>query len=344
MYKDNICDVPGVKVGHVTIEEGEIRTGLTVIMPPGKNIFESKYLAACHIINGFGKSTGLMQVEEMGTLETPIVLTNTFAVGEAYTGLVQYMLSVSDDTGNGAPTVNPVVMECNDGVINDIRKIRIRPIHVLEAIGNAGTNFEEGSVGAGRGMMCYGLKGGIGSASETVRLGGRDYNIGILLNSNFGSISDLTLYGDRIGERISGEETEDKGSVVVVLATDLPVSERQIKRMLKRVQNGIARTGSFTGSGSGDVCIGFTTANRVERKVPEYTVEVLNEKYLNVIFKTVVEITERAILKSLLLSETTPGVKRKVYGLRDAMEEKGIRNDKADELVRLYQERLEYLL
>ncbi|MFB0918586.1 MAG: P1 family peptidase [Clostridiaceae bacterium] len=334
---DNICDVQGVKVGHVTVTEKGSNTGVTAIIPPGGNLFDDKLLGACHVINGYGKSAGLIQVEEMGTVETPILMTNTLAVGNAMTGLIEYMLKISPDIGTNAGTVNPIVLECNDGYINDIREIAITSEHVEKAIEAAKEDFSQGSVGAGKGMRAYGLKGGIGSASESVIIEGNRYTIGIILNSNFGSLSDLLIYGESVGEMITESEkntdvTEDKGSLVAVLATDLPISSRQLKRVLKRVQNGIARTGSYTGSGSGDICVGFTTANRINRKRKINNHSFLSDDVLNAAFKATVLATERAVLKSMVAAETTEGINGTVKSLEDKLKELGLKSKALESL------------
>jgi len=167
---NSITDVKGVKVGHKTLNNGNIKTGVTAVVPHEGNIFKEKLIAACHVINGFGKSTGLVQIEELGTLETPIILTNTLSVGTAHEALVRYMLENNDDIGDTTGTVNPVICECNDGEINDIRGLHVKKEDVFDAIKSADVEFEEGNVGAGTGMICYDLKGGIGSSSRVIEL------------------------------------------------------------------------------------------------------------------------------------------------------------------------------
>ena len=261
---NSITDVKGVKVGHITLKDGNINTGVTAILPHEGNIFKDKLLAACHVINGFGKSAGLVQVEELGTIETPIILTNTLSVGTAHEALVRYMLKNNDDIGDTTGTVNPIICECNDGGINDIRGLHIKQEHIYEAIDNCDIEFVEGNVGAGTGMMCYGLKGGIGSSSRIIELGDTEYTLGVLVLSNFGSLEDFVLNGEHLGPKLVDkikeiEIIEDKGSIITILATDIPLSTRQLKRVIKRVHPGIARTGSYTGNGSGEVVIGFST-------------------------------------------------------------------------------------
>lgn len=323
--KNAITDVPGVSIGHFTIDNESIKTGVTAVMPHNGNIFKEKLVAACHVINGFGKSTGLLQIEELGTIETPIILTNTLSVGTAYETLVEYMMASNEDIGLSTSTVNPVVCECNDGELNDIRGLHIKPAHVFEALNNCSEDFLEGNVGAGTGMICYGLKGGIGSSSRIIELGEKKYTIGILVLSNFGSLEDFVLKGNHIGPKIkslinSHQDFEDKGSIICILATDLPLSSRQMKRVIKRMHPGISRTGSYTGSSSGEICIGFSTANVIKHYEDEEIIDIkmINENKINVVFKATVEATEEAIINSLICSSNAIGRdKKKVYSLVD---------------------------
>ncbi|MBQ7046689.1 MAG: P1 family peptidase [Oscillospiraceae bacterium] len=308
--RNAITDVKGVKVGHVTLKEGDARTGVTAILPHEGNIFKEKVVAATHVINGFGKSIGTVQIDELGTIETPIVLTNTLSVGTAATALVKYMLEQNEDIGDTTGTVNPVVCECNDGNLNCIRKLFIKEEHVFEALKNASEYFEEGDVGGGTGMMCYGLKGGIGTASRIVELDGEEYTIGVLVMSNFGATDRLIVDGDKLGKRIKDKwAEEDKGSIIIILATDIPVNERQLKRLCKRVPAGLARTGSYYGNGSGDVVYAFTTANKVKHYEEKAIVETktLHEDKINSLFIAVTEGVEEAVISSLLHAETVTG-------------------------------------
>lgn len=324
---NSITDVKGIKVGHITLKDGNINTGVTAILPHEGNIFKDKLLAACHVINGFGKSTGLVQVEELGTIETPIILTNTLSVGTAHEALVRYMLKNNDDIGDTTGTVNPIICECNDGGINDIRGLHIKQEHIYEAIDNCDIEFVEGNVGAGTGMMCYGLKGGIGSSSRIIELGDTEYTLGVLVLSNFGSLEDFVLNGEHLGPKLVDkikeiEIIEDKGSIITILATDIPLSSRQLKRVIKRVHPGIARTGSYTGNGSGEVVIGFSTANIVKHYEEEDIVDlkVISENKINKVFKATVEATEEAILNSLICS--TSAIRRngkKVFSLNELL-------------------------
>ncbi len=321
--KNLITDVPGVKVGHCTLQNGSVQTGVTSILPHGGNCFREKCPAAAHVINGFGKSAGLVQVQELGTLETPILLTNTLSVGTAMTALVRRMLAENPDIGVTTGTVNPVVMECNDGHLSDIRGLHIAEEHAFAALDAADADFEEGAVGAGTGMCCYGLKGGIGSASRLVTLDGKTYVLGALVLSNFGALGDLMIAGEPIGREIrakqAAEQQPDRGSIIAVLATDLPLSHRQLSRIARRAQNGIARTGTITGNGSGEIVLAFSTANRVphDPESPTLAVEILHEDYMDHAFRAAVEAVEESIVSSLLHAKTNGETAKKIRALSE---------------------------
>lgn len=308
---NNICDVSGVKVGHSTLEEGPFHTGVTAILPHEGNMFREKVVGAQFAFNGFGKSIGLMQIEELGSIETPILLTATLNVTKVADGLVDYMLEQNPDICVSTSTVNPIVMECNDASISDLRKKPLDYKNVIEAINNAKSDFLEGNVGAGCGMKCHGFKGGIGSSSRIVKVGDKSFTIGILVNSNFGSSNgkDLIIKGRHMGDLIKDynlKAEEDKGSIVVVLATDAPLDSRQLKRLLKRTEIGIGRTGSYAGNGSGDVMVGFSTAQIIKHYEENVTVPFtrFTEDYINMLFKATVEATEEAVLNSMLHSSS----------------------------------------
>ena len=304
--RNQITDVPGVRVGHVTLSQGAVQTGVTAVIPGAGSAFRSKFPAAVHVINGFGKSIGLMQIAELGTLETPILLTNTFSVPACAEGLLSYMLFSHPEIGRSASTVNPVVMECNDGPLNDIRARNVRPEHALQALADASEDFAEGAVGAGRGMTCYGWKGGIGSASRRVTLGEKCYTVGALLLTNFGETGDLRLGNRRLED--ASVQQEDKGSCIILLATDAPLSSRQLARCTRRAQNGLARTGSFTGTGSGDIALMFSTANRIPYDAEaELSVTLFPEGKLNGIFRAVTECVEESVISSLEHAEGVTG-------------------------------------
>ena len=318
-----ITDVPGVKVGHVTVRDGaDINTGVTAILPHEGNIFQDKVMAASCIINGFGKTMGLVQVEELGTIETPIVMTNTLSIGTAANALIKYMLQQNEDIGVKTGTVNPLVCECNDGTLNDIRGLHVTEDHVFQALANCGEEFEEGVVGSGTGMCCLGLKGGIGSASRIVKLDDQEYTVGALVMSNFGGAGRLMIEGRHMGQEIKDklEAQQDKGSIIMLIATDIPLSERQLKRVARRAGVGLARTGSYYGNGSGDIAIAFTTANRVPHysKTAVMDMKMISDNKIDGVFDATAEAVEEAIISSLYHAETTTGRAGKVkYGLRD---------------------------
>ena len=324
---DKISDVPGVTVGHCTLADGEVQTGVTALLPHQGDIFHDKVMAASHVINGFGKTTGLVQIDELGTLETPILFTNTLSVGTVETALVKYMLNKNPDICETTGSVNPVVCECNDGGLNDIRGLHVTEENALAALADCRADFAEGAVGAGRGMRCHGLKGGIGSASRVVELDGKQYTIGALVLSNHAVFDDLVVAGTPIQSLLEAHipPHEDKGSIITVLATDIPLSERQLRRLCHRALVGLSRTGSFCGNGSGEIVIAFTTANRV----PHYSEKailpmgMLHDDAINPLFRAVAECVEESVLSSLLHAETVTGYHgRTVRCLSDLLDEK----------------------
>lgn len=307
--RNNICDVEGVLVGHSTVETDNIHTGITAILPHNKNMFKEKVVAAAYSYNGFGKSMGLVQIEELGTVETPILLTNTLNIGKVSDGLISYMIKDNPEIGVTTGTVNPIVMECNDGSINEIQLRVLNENNVLEAINNSKDDFKQGNIGGGTGMKCHGFKGGIGSSSRVVTINNKEYTVGVLVNSNFGSSNgkDLIFKGRYLGELIKNynlKQEEDKGSIIVVVATDAPLDSRQLKRIAKRAELGIGRTGSYAGNGSGDIILAFSTANKVlhynDSAIDNIT--RFSDSYINQIFKATVEATEEAVLNSMLYS------------------------------------------
>lgn len=320
-----ITDVEGVKVGHSTIDSDAAKTGVTAVLPHTGNLFKEKVPAACHVINGFGKTAGLVQINEMGTIETPIILTNTLSVGTAFDAVVEYMLERNSDIGLEAPTVNPLICECNDGYLNDVRGRHVKAENIYEAIAVCRSEFFEGNAGAGTGMSCYELKGGIGSASRIISIGGNDFTVGTLVLTNFGVLGDLSINGAAIGSkleelgsrtwagpvqnRISKPEARDKGSVIILVATDIPLSERQLGRITRRSTNGLARTGSYMGSGSGEICIAFSTKNRVSVELKDCILQTssFNEAYMDDVFRAVVESVEEAVLNSMVCAAGMTG-------------------------------------
>ena len=332
---NKITDVKGLKVASVTIQDNEINTGVTAILPHEGNIFRSKVVAGASVLNGFGKSLGIVQLKELGNIETPIIMTNTLSVGETATALTKYCLEQNEDIGVSTGTVNPLVTECNDGRLNDIRGFHVREEHVREALRLAeegSPDFEEGAVGAGTGMCCLGFKGGIGSASRLVELDGSEYTIGALVLSNFGEEGNLVIGGrhygsellpkvkERLESDIDGSLAKDKGSIIMLIATDIPMSPSQLERVANRAAIALGRTGSYMGNGSGDIAIAFSTANRMPHYSDEKFVEMkaIHEDAIDKVFEPAVEALEESIISSLYHAKTTLGVRGKlVYGLRE---------------------------
>lgn len=305
-----ITDVSGVKVGHVTlIEEEDVRTGVTAIFPHVGNLFQEKVPAGIAVGNGFGKPTGFTQVNELGEIETPIILTNTLAVPRAAESIIDWTLA---QKGNeNVRSVNPVVGETNDGVLNNIRKMAVLKEHVSQAIDSASSGpVAEGCVGAGTGTVCFGWKGGMGTSSRLLpplgKLGG--YRVGALVQTNFGGV--LQMDGIPVGKKLGQYYLKDvldndsaDGSIMIVIATDAPLSDRNLKRLAKRGLTGLARTGASMSNGSGDYVIAFSTAEEVRRtaerrnKVWAYP-EVPND-LMSPLFQAAIEVTEEAIYNSL---------------------------------------------
>lgn len=310
-----ITDVPGVEVGHISIIEGaNIRTGVTAILPYSGNIFQAKVPAAIHVANGFGKLAGFTQVEELGNIETPIILTNTLSVPAAADALIDYTFSFEEN--NNVRSVNPVVGETNDGYLNDIRGRHVQKTHVLEAISQAKSGpVEEGCVGAGTGTICFGFKGGIGTSSRILpkSLGG--YIVGVLVQSNFGGVLEIDgiPVGKELGQYYLSRQIEDKadGSCMIVIMTDAPLTSRNLKRLAKRAMLGLGKTGGITSNGSGDYVIAVSTAQSL--RIPYQSdsslseMEVLRNDQMSPLFMAVNEATEEAILNSLFTATTTKG-------------------------------------
>jgi D-aminopeptidase len=310
-----ITDVAPVRVGHQTVVEGEsVRTGVTVIVPHPGNLFRDKVPAAVAVINGFGKLTGVTQVRELGSLETPIALTGTLNVWRVADAIASWTL---EQPGNeDVLSVNPVAGECNDGYLSDIRRRPVTAEHVRAALAAAASGpVAEGSVGAGTGTRALGWKGGIGTASRRLppELGG--FTVGVLVQTNFGGI--LTIAGVPVGVELGRYSFRDvvekeEGSCMIVVATDAPVDARQLERMASRTAMGLARTGSFAANGSGDFAIAFTTHPELriahESRAPRSS-PVLGDDGLSPLFLAVVEATEEAVLNSLFTATTVTGFK-----------------------------------
>ncbi len=310
-----ITDVAGVKVGQVTLIEGtEVRTGVTAVLPHGGNIFQEKVPAAVYIANGFGKLTGTPQVEELGNLETPVVLTNTLSVPTAADALVDFILALPGN--ENVRSVNPVVGETNDGWLNDIRGRHVKKEHVLEAIRKAAEGpVEEGNVGAGTGTMCYGFKGGIGTSSRRLPETRGGYTVGVLVQSNFGGIFQIkgVLIRDLVGPSASGGAPGrgEEGSCMIIVATDAPLDARNLNRLAKRALLGIPRTGGFYSGGSGDFAIAFSTATEVripyQPAGPTQTLTLVRNEQVSPLFLAAAEAAEEAILNSLFKADRMEG-------------------------------------
>lgn len=300
-----ITDVEGVAVGHVTCVEGSrTRTGATAILPHTGNVFQDKVPAALAIFNGFGKFAGSTQIAELGEIETPILLTNTLAVGRAIEAINRHTV---EQLGNErVVSVNAVVGETNDSRLNDIRTARPTVEEMLEALSAATTGpVEEGAVGAGTGTVAFGLKGGIGTSSRIVPVAGVRYTVGVLVQSNYGG----TLRVD--GRPYAAEGHDKDGSIVMIVATDAPLCSRNLKRLAERCFGGLARTGAALSNGSGDYALAFSTAEEV-RRTPERRkavahYPVLSNDVVSPLFEAVIEASEEAILNSLAMATTTHG-------------------------------------
>jgi D-aminopeptidase len=321
-----ITDVQGVRVGHATLVSGEgllrpgfgpVRTGVTVVLPHSGNLYQEKVRAAVHTINGYGKVCGFEQVRELGVLEAPVALTNTLNVGLVLDALVQATIRQNPQIGIAADSgsINIVVGETNDSYLNDIQGRHVHAEHVWQALEDAKSSpIQEGAVGAGAGTVCFGWKGGIGSASRKLpdELGG--YTLGVLLQSNFGSRQDLVVAGVPVGRFITLDPPPPvltSGSVMIVLATDAPLSSRQLQRLCVRTSAGLARTGGYLKHGSGDFVIAFSTTVRVPHRPASLTslqTVLLDEApVINGLFQAVVESVEEAVLNSLTCANTVVG-------------------------------------
>jgi len=309
-----ITDVAGVTVGHQTITRGtNIRTGVTAILPHDGNIFQEKIPAAIHVGNGYGKLSGYTQVEELGNIETPIILTNTLSVGTAMAAVVEYTLSRKGN--ENVRSVNAVVGETNDGFLNDIRGMHVTGSDVLAAIASARSGaVREGTIGAGTGTVCFGFKGGIGTSSRIVPTpGGGQFTVGVLVQSNFGGR--LEINGAPFWKEYQQDKNETPsrkkhdGSCMMVIATDAPLSARNLKRLARRALHGMARTGASMSNGSGDYAIAFSTAYHIPHRT-DLSIRpppLLHNDHMSPLFLAAIEATEEAIYNSLLQATTVHG-------------------------------------
>ncbi len=335
-----ITDVSGVAVGHVTLHEGDaVRTGVTAILPHAGNLFQDKVPAGFAVGNGYGKFAGSTQVAELGEIEAPIILTNTLSVAEGIAGTVEWTLAQYGNTG--VVSVNAVVGETNDGYLNDIRGRHVTKQHVMDAIASAASGpVADGCVGAGTGTQAFGWKGGIGTSSRVLpgRLG--SYSVGVLVQTNYGGV--LSIGGAPIGKELgryylrgSADDEAGNGSVVIVVATDAPVSDRNLERMARRAFLGIARTGSSIANGSGDYAVAFATATDVrrtaERRKAVALIGDLSNDQMSPLFQAVAEATEEAVYNAMLQAVTTTGYRGHrlealpYQAVRDSLERHGLR-------------------
>jgi D-aminopeptidase len=312
---NSITDVPGVRVGHTTLLAGDsVRTGVTAILPHGRNLFQQKVPAAIYVGNGFGKLAGSTQVQELGNLETPIVLSNTISVPVAMQAVIEYTLG---QPGNErVQSVNALVGETNDGYLNDIRGMHVKPEHVLRAITTATPGkVAEGNVGAGTGTVCFGFKGGIGTASRKLPASLGGYTVGVLVQTNFGGV--LQVNGEPVGKTLGKYYLSDKlndspdGSCMMIVATDAPLDARNLQRLAQRAFMGMAKTGGIASNGSGDYVIAFSTDSTL--RIPHnpngrlLTQTILHNEAVSPLFMAAIEATEEAILNSLFMAENMKG-------------------------------------
>ncbi len=321
--KNALTDLLGVKVGHATVSfgsgqlcpgQGPARTGVTAIIPQDLDCFQHKLEAAAYVINGFGKSIGLPQLQELGQLESPILLTNTLNVPRVADALLDYMLAANPDIGVNTGTINLVVGECNDGRLNDIQGRHVHAEHVMAAIEAASSGpVTEGAVGGGTGMIAFGFKGGIGTSSRVLPAEQGGFTVGVLVMSNFGARRQLTIAGVPVGQELIDyqEEREEDGSIMVIVGTDAPLKSRQLLRLAKRVPFGLARTGSIASNGSGDFAIAFSTSlpqpHATAAGMRQAGPLVEDGEMFSLLFQATVEAVEEAVLNSLFAAETTCG-------------------------------------
>ncbi|WP_045519026.1 DmpA family aminopeptidase [Neobacillus niacini] len=319
-----ITDIHGVKVGHTTLSKkyaGDrvVQTGVSAILPHSDNLFQEKVLGSSYVINGFGKTIGTIQLQELGVIESPILLTNTLSVPAVSEGTIRYLLDQNPQIGDTTGTVNVIVGECNDGYLNDIRGLHVRSEHAIQAIQFAKSGIvEEGCVGAGTGMSCLGFKGGVGTSSRIASFGEQTYTVGALVVSNFGEKKDLRIPGGGLLHLSEEEGKMPDGSIMIILATDAPLNERQLGRLAKRAAFGLCRTGSYAAHGSGDIVIAFSTAHRIPHELPpnqgNITYSIMREDgiWISQLFEMTVDAVEEAIWNSICMATTTEGNKGRV--------------------------------
>lgn len=309
---NSITDIEGLKVGHQTIIRNDsicARTGVSAILPHSNNLYQNNCAAAIYVHNGYGKAIGIAQVQELGYLETPILLTNTLNVGKVADGLIEYLLKENPDMRS----VNSLVAECNDGKLNEIEKRAVTQADVIQAIEKASSKkVVEGNVGGGTGMVAFGYKGGIGSASRIIKSENKQYIIGSMVQANFGKRENLVIDGIPVGRLLEKDKLKNDGdgSIVMIIATDAPFDNRQLYRIAKRASMGLARTGSIASNGSGDFVIAFSTTNTKNRKDKyEINRNLMAEdgETMYKFFKGAVEATEEAIINALFAAKDMTG-------------------------------------
>jgi D-aminopeptidase len=307
-----LVDVPGVLVGHRTLVEGDrLRTGVTAILPHGGNPYADKVLGGCHVVNGYGKAAGLTQLVELGTIESPLLLTNTLSVGPVWEGGLRHLLELNPGAARDRDTVNVIVGECFDGWLSDARALAVRPEHALEAIGAAaGDESSEGAVGAGTGTTCFGFKAGVGTSSRALD----EHVLGCLVVSNYGARRDLHLLvgpGADLPDAAGPEPPAQGGSIMIVLGTDAPLSERQLRRLAARGTFGLGRAGSFASNSSGEYVISFSTAQTVPHRVERDRVQLtfLRDDSVAVrnLFEAAGDVVQESVLNSLCSAEAMEG-------------------------------------
>lgn len=316
---NSIADVPGVRVGHCTVDFGQgklvrgsgpVRTGVTVLMPHEGDLWNEKPSAAFYSLNGCGVVTGSDWINESGALEGPIALTNSHSVGDVSSALIRWMADCHPEIGIEEAYL-PVIGECDDSYLNDINGFHVKDSHVREAIKGACRDVAEGAVGAGRGMSCYGYKGGVGTASRVVSVQDRCYVVGSLVNSNHGRSDQLMIKGVHAGKQLQNKQSvlTGEGSIVMLIATDAPLNHLQLKRLCKRAPMGLALTGSCAGESSGDFVLGFSTGRLISRRSSEPVIALpeLHNDYITALFEAAIEATEEAVLNSLFCNETVTG-------------------------------------
>jgi D-aminopeptidase len=323
-----ITDVAGVTVGHATIIAGEgalnvgqgpVRTGVTAVLPRGRDSMAKPSFAGWYSQNGNGEMTGTTWIEESGFLEGPVMITNTHSVGVVRDAVIQWRIKTGPPDASGYWWSLPVVAETYDGALNDINGFHVKPQHAFDALDSAkGGAVTEGNVGGGTGMVCYGFKGGIGTSSRVVRVGGASYTVGVLVQSNFGRRAQLMVAGVPVGKEIpqtpaqaalAGDPARgDLGSIIIVVATDAPLLPHQLKRLARRATLGMARTGGLSGNGSGDIFIAFSTANPDAFKAEGLsTLQMVSNEEISAIFDGTAWATEEAIINALVAAETMTG-------------------------------------